>query len=62
MEALLIGSTAFLFGIWFFGYILGTGFSKTFEHTLTEPVKEPRPRSMRVSYPVRHEAAALQRV
>jgi hypothetical protein len=61
MDTLLIlGPAVFLIGMWFFGYIMGSGFSKTFEQRSVEPVKEPRPRSKRVTYPA-GRAIALQR-
>ena len=61
MNALLLGSAVFLFSIWFFGYIVGTGFSRIFEQRPTETVKTPRPRSIRVTFPMRREVT-LQRV
>jgi len=60
MNVLLLGATAFLIWIWLFGSIVGNCFSRTFEQRSTEPVKEPRPRSMRVTSPIRR-GAALQR-
>jgi hypothetical protein len=61
METLLIVSAVFLFGIWFFGYIVGTGFSRTFEQRSSEAIKESRARSIRITYPMRREVT-LQRV
>jgi hypothetical protein len=61
MDALLLlGPAIFLIGIWFFGYIVGTGFSRTFEQRSTETVRESRHRSVRVTYPARR-GTALQR-
>jgi hypothetical protein len=61
MDALLLGAAVFLFGIWFFGFIVGTGFSRIFEQRPTEAATEPRPRSIRVTFPMRREVT-LQRV
>lgn len=57
MDALLLGSAAFLIWIWLFGSIMGNWFSRTFEQRSTETVQELRPRSIRVTYPTRRRTA-----
>lgn len=53
LEALLLGSVAFLFAMWFFGYIVGTGLSRTLEQRSPEAVPASRLRVIRGSYPAR---------
>jgi len=57
MEALLLGAMVFLFGLWFFGHVVGTGFSRALEPRSPETVQEPRLRSIGASYPARRETA-----
>jgi hypothetical protein len=61
MDALLLGSAAFLVWIWLFGSIAGKLFSRTFEQRSPETVKESQPKSIRVTYPI-GRLSALQRV